>query len=102
MVSTATPPAPQNTASRAGEIRLPATTSTLTASPGTNAITPPKSAPHSGSPSSAIAVSPSASTTASAHARAWPPPRLISHCATPTEVSSVEVANTEKAMLPRP
>ncbi|RBQ21258.1 hypothetical protein DP939_00565 [Spongiactinospora rosea] len=70
-----------------------------TATPTTNAGTPPKSAPHDGHPSANTASRPYAPHTTSARRRL---PRVTRGCASPASSMIVAVANTANAMFPNP
>ncbi len=82
-----------------GEMRLPAIMKASTAMPGTIAITPPKSLPHAGQPSSATVTSPAATTRATAAARR---PSRSGHSASQAALRIEPVAKTANAMLPKP
>ncbi|MFC7584012.1 hypothetical protein ACFQYP_09805 [Nonomuraea antimicrobica] len=91
---TITPPATQNAASFTSETRRPDRISAVTAMPGTNAITPPKSLPIP-EPPSTIANAPSTTIALS--------PTLPGHrCAITVVASSVPVASSANGMLPSP
>lgn len=91
---TITPPAAQNAPSFTSDTRLPAMSSAVTAMPGTNAITPPKSLPMPDPPST-MANSPSPATATT--------PRVPGQrCAMTVVDSSVPVASSANGMLPSP
>ncbi|RFS86840.1 hypothetical protein D0T12_00710 [Actinomadura spongiicola] len=99
MNSTRTAPATQNSPSRSGDTRCPVTIRASTANAGTIASTPPKSLPHAGSPSTATANAPIATTIPSASLlRPARSGYSVSHAA----VRIAATANSENAWLPKP